>query len=290
MPEIEPIEQTLKSLKGLHLWHAPMSSCSQRVRITLAEADKRFESHLIDLEKDEHATPEYQRIHPKGLVPALVDDGRLFIESIDIIAHVAGAGSPLAPVGSDRLLAMANAAQLDLKLLTFEFLFRIGPPPPPKAAAAFQKSHQNDWLRQFRIDFANGFGKDRLNAAIARTDEGFRHLDGLLADGRTYLEGSGFTLSDIAWMPNVHRFRLMDWPFERTPHLQAWFERITERPSYRQALLDWQPVAVAEAFEEYTKRRQAEGNGVRSFPHFQSSDDTRTGAKSKISSSSRPIK
>ena len=276
MPEIEPIDQTLKSLKGIHLWHAPMSSCSQRVRITLAEVGRHFESHLIDLEKDEHATPEYQRIHPKGLVPALVDDGRLFIESIDIIGHVAGTESPLAQVGSEELLAMADAAQLDLKLLTFEFLFRAGPPPPPKAAAAFQKSHRNDWLRQFRIDFANGFEKERLNDAIARTDDGFRHIDGLLADGRTYLEGPNFTLSDVAWMPNVHRFKLMGWPFERTPHLQAWFERITERPSYRRALLDWQPEHVAESFEEYTSRRQAEGTDVRSFPHFQSCDDTRT--------------
>ena len=75
MPEIEPNDHSLKSLKGIHLWHTPMSSCSQRVRITLAEANKNFESHMIDLEKDEHATPEYQRIHPKGLVPTLVDDG-----------------------------------------------------------------------------------------------------------------------------------------------------------------------------------------------------------------------
>ena len=69
-----------------------------------------------------------------------MDDGRLVIESINIISHVAGAESPLAQVGSDELLAMANAAQLDLKLLTFEFLFRVDPPPLPKAAA-FQNSH-----------------------------------------------------------------------------------------------------------------------------------------------------
>ena len=204
-----------------------------------------------------------------------MDDGRLFIESIDIIGHVAGTESPLAQVGSEELLAMADAAQLDLKLLTFEFLFRSGPPPPPEAAAAFQKSHRNEWLRQFRTDFASGFGKYRINDAISRTDEGFRHLDRLLADGRAYLEGADFTLSDIAWMPNVHRFKLMDWPFERAQRLQAWFERITERPSYRQALMDWQPAHVAASFEEYTRRRQAEGTDVRSFPHFQAGADTR---------------
>ena len=269
MPEIEPKDRTLKSLKGIHLWHAPMSSCSQRVRIALSESGKEYESHLMDLERDEHATPEYQRIHPKGLVPALVDDGRLYIESIDIIGHVAGDESPLAETGSKRLLALADAAQMDLKLLTFEFLFRVGPPPPSEAAEAFQKSHRNEWLRQFRIDFANGFDRGRLDDAIARTDEGFRRLDRLLSDGRAYLEGPEFTLSDIAWMPNVHRFRLMDWPFERTRHLQAWFRRVSERPSYRIALLDWQPAQVAKTFGEYTKLRQAECTDVRSFPYFQ---------------------
>ena len=52
-----------------------MSSCLQRVQITPAEANKNFESHLIKLEKSEHASSEHQRIHAKGLVPALVDDG-----------------------------------------------------------------------------------------------------------------------------------------------------------------------------------------------------------------------
>lgn len=124
MPEIEPQDQSLKALKGLHLWHAPMSSCSQRVRITLSEVNRPFESHVIHLENDEHASAEYQRIHPKGLVPAIVDDGRLYIESVDIISHIAGDGTQLAARAGKNLLEMADSAQLDLKLLTFEFLFR----------------------------------------------------------------------------------------------------------------------------------------------------------------------
>lgn len=268
MPQIEPQDQSLKSLTGIHLWHAPLSSCSQRVRLALAECGKDFESHPINLEKDEHASAEYQRIHPKGLVPALVEDGRLIIESIDIIQHVAGGSGHIATPKSPELLEMADAAQVDLKLLTFEFLFRADPPPPPEVDKAFQKSHQNAWLRQFRIDFANGFDPERLNDAIARTDAGFRHLDQLLSDGRTYLEGEEFSLSDIAWMPNVHRFRLMDWPFERTPHLLAWFKRISQRPSYQSALLAWQPDPVAQDFAAYTLKRRAEGTDVRAFPHF----------------------
>lgn len=265
MPEIEPADVSLKTLKGLHLWHAPMSSCSQRVRIVLSETGQAFESHIINLEKDEHASAEYQAIHPKGLVPALVNNGRLFIESIDIIQHLADG---LDDGGSPDLLEKADAAQLDLKLLTFEFLFRSKASPPEEVVKTFQQNHQNDWLRQFRRDFAQGFDPQRINDAIARTDAGFKDLDNRLSDGRPYLAGEAFSLCDVAWMPNVHRFRLMDWPFERMPHLQDWFAHISQRPSYREGLMDWQGDGVAEVFAAYTKERRAAGTDVRSFPYF----------------------
>lgn len=265
MPEIEPQDQSLKRLTGLHLWHAPMSSCSQRVRIVLAETGQGFESHLVDLAKDAHATPEYQAIHPKGLVPAFVDDGRLFIESIDIIQQIAGQETELATTSSPELLRMADEAQVDLKLLTFEFLFRSNPPPSEAESQAFQRNHQNDWLKQFHKDFAAGFEPDRIKAAVDRTDAGFRKLDALLADGRAYLAGEAFSLADIAWMPNVHRFNLMGWPFDRTPSLQLWFERVARRESYKTALVAWQPEHVAGAFAAYTEQRRAEGTDVTAY-------------------------
>lgn len=265
MPRIEPQDETLKDLTGLHLWHAAMSSCSQRVRIVMAETGQDFESHLINLEQDEHATEAYQKVHPKGLVPALVDDGALIIESIDIIRHLAGRNGALAATTAPELLEMADAAQLDLKLLTFEFLFRAGPPPPPEVAEAFQARHQNAWLKQFRRDFAAGFDRDRIDAAVRRTDEGFRHLDRLLADGRTCLAGEAFSLADIAWMPNLHRMDLMGWPYARVPHLKAWFDRVSQRPSYRSALQEWEPAQAVEAFSAYTAKRRKEGTDIRSF-------------------------
>lgn len=265
MPEIEPKNPALQDLEGLHLWHAPLSSCSQRVRIVLAETGKGYQSNLIDLEKDEHASPEYQAIHPKGLVPALVEDGRLFIESVDIIQQIAGPDSSLLECHAPDLLEMGDEAQLDLKLLTFEFLFRAAPAPPMEAVQHFQKNHQNEWLRQFRRDFAAGFDRDRIDAAVRRNNARFCRLDTLLSDGRSYLAGDKFSLADITWMPNVHRFTLMGWPFEKTPHLQDWFAKVSARPSYTEALLNWQNEDVAGMFADYTNRRRAEGTDVCSF-------------------------
>ncbi len=264
MPQIDTSNAELLGLKGLHLWHAPLSSCSQRVRLVLAERGLNYESHLVNLEEGEHASEAYQAILPKGLVPALVDEGELFVESIDIIKHLAGDTAALTSADAD-LLALADGAQLDLKLLTFEFLFRGGPPPSEAKQKAFQQTHKNAWLKQFYTDFAAGFERARIEHAVRRTDAGFQVLEARLADGRAYLSGDAFSLSDIAWLPNAHRFALMGWPFEQMPYLGAWFERVKERPCYAEALLNWQPSAVQNAFAAYTNQRRKEGTDVRAF-------------------------
>ncbi|KEJ89144.1 glutathione S-transferase family protein [Sulfitobacter donghicola] len=265
MPEIEPKDQSLKALSGLHLWHAPMSSCSQRVRIVMAETDQTFDSHVVDLERGEHASEAYQSIHPKGVVPALVDDGHLIIESIDIIQHVAGADSPLMNGASRDVLARADAAQLDLKLLTFEFLFRGAPAKSDEVAQAFQRNHKNAWLTAFYRDFAAGFERDRIKQAVIRTRDDFELLDRRLSDGRAFLAGEEMTLEDVAWMPNAHRFDLMGWPFERTPNLLQWFERMKTRQSYQTGLVDWEHSGAIDMFRSYTDSRRAEGTDISSF-------------------------
>lgn len=255
----------LRTLAGMHLWHAPMSSCSQCVRIVLAETGRDFESHLVDLPAGEHASTDYQAIHPQGLLPALDDDGRLFIESIDIIRRLGGA---LEAGDADDLQPLADASQADLKLLTFEFLFRGLPRLDGAAAETFQRNHRNAWLTRFHADFAAGFAPERVIAAVARTDAGFWTLEERLADGRTFLGGDSLGLADVAWMPNLNRFALMDWPFGRYRLLALWFDRVAARDSYRTGLLSWQPGPLADKFAACTRQRQAEGTDVRSVPHF----------------------
>lgn len=263
MPRIETSNPNITSLQGRHLWHAPLSSCSQRVRLCLAETDSNFESHLLNLERGDHASEDYQRIHPKGVVPAMVEDGTLYIESIDIIRHLARHSLALRDGVDDDLLPRADAAQVDLKLLTFEFLFATTRGGTDAKAAAFQKNHQNEWLKEFYRDFAAGFDPVRVTQAVTRTRQGFEYLDTVLADGRRFLSGPNFTLADIAWLPNVHRFSLMGWPWEQTPHLHRWFSIVSKRPSYQSALVDWENQDAITAFTDYTKQRQDEGTDIR---------------------------
>ena len=82
---VTPTNQSVTELEGLHLYHADMSNCSMRVRMTLTEKGLQWTSHHLDLRKKQAVTPEYFGIHPKGLVPTLVHDGVVHIESNEII-------------------------------------------------------------------------------------------------------------------------------------------------------------------------------------------------------------
>lgn len=273
MPVIEPEDQSIKCLKGIHLWHAGLSSCSQRVRICLAEKGQDFESHLINLLLGENASPDYQRIHPKGVVPALVIDGMLIIESIDIITVIDQHFKPhsLCPSNSAaradmlKMMKIADAAQPNLKLLTFAFLFSAAPPPPPDVAAHFQKHHRSESLKNFHRAAQNGFSRPQIEAAVNACHEDFIALEKALADGRTYLAGDTFSLADVSWMPNVHRFALFDWPFAKYRLLSQWFERVQARESYKTALLAWEPEEMLSAARHKIAERVAARDGVATY-------------------------
>ncbi len=265
MAEIQAKNQLLKNLKGIHLWHAPMSSCSQRVRLVLAETKTIYESHVINIAKDEHATKSYQAIHPNGLVPAIIIDGRLFIESIDIIELLPENDSDLLLHRDVSLLKKADQAQMDLKLLSFEFLFKGAPLQIKEDFDEFQVNHKNDQLKQFRVDLSNGFERDRIENAVARTHNHFQKLENILSDGRHFLGGAIYSLSDVAWTPNFHRFNLMNWPFEDTPYLRNWFNRVSERESFELALLTWENKDVMRDLNNYTRQRKVLGTDVRAF-------------------------
>ena len=73
------------SWQGLHLFHFMGSTCSQKLRIFLSVKGIEWQSHHVNLARKEHQTPYYMGINPRGLVPTLVHDGNVIIESNDIL-------------------------------------------------------------------------------------------------------------------------------------------------------------------------------------------------------------
>lgn len=66
----------------LKLHGVKMSTCTQRVLITAAEAGVDVELVEIDFQAGQHKSPEYLKLQPFGQVPALEDteNGLTFFE------------------------------------------------------------------------------------------------------------------------------------------------------------------------------------------------------------------
>ena len=274
MPVIEPKDQSLKSLTGLHLWHDDMSSCSQRVRTVLALKGLDWEDHLLVIPKGDTQTPEFLAINPVGVVPVLVDEGVTRTESMDIIDYLDERdGAPsLRPSDAGAVAEMkdwmekADVAQYDLKVLSHEFLFRAVRHISAEDVAFFESNYDNEVLVDFIRIYAQGdaLPVEMITQSVNQAEAGFRELDAALA-AREWLAGDAFSLADIAWMPNAHRFELIGWPMERTPNLMRWHAQVKALPGYQAGIVDWEPPHVREMLANYVETRGAEGHHVRNF-------------------------
>ena len=76
--------------KGIHLFHFSGSACSQKLRIFFNIKNIDWNSHVINLIKQEQFSKWFLGINPRGLVPTLVHDGDVHIESNEIMSYLDG--------------------------------------------------------------------------------------------------------------------------------------------------------------------------------------------------------
>ncbi|MGB0626358.1 MAG: glutathione S-transferase family protein, partial [Alphaproteobacteria bacterium] len=119
--------------KGLHLFHFMGSSCSQKTRIAFAQKGVEWESHHVDISKFENFTEWFMGINPRGLMPTLVHDGDVHIESNDIIQYVDSAfdGPALYPSDPEEQAFMEASMKYEddlhlcVRALTFRFFLPV---------------------------------------------------------------------------------------------------------------------------------------------------------------------
>jgi glutathione S-transferase len=236
--------------KGVHVLHFVGSSCSQKLRIFLNLKKIPWQSHPIDLPGNENMQPWFLGINPRGLVPVLVDDGAVHIESNDIIRYLEKKfpTPKLIPAGHENevatLLKHEDDLHLDLRTLSFRFVF--APPGPPKPAAALESYMKNgagtvqgakDSEKQVQIEFwqraaKEGFTDERARASALKFRAEFDALDKTLAR-QPYLLGEDLSVLDIAWFIYEHRLSLALYPFARLhPHVHAWAEKLRAMPEF----------------------------------------------------------
>lgn len=235
--------------KGVHILHFVGSSCSQKLRIFLNLKGIPWESHPVDLHSNENFRPWFLGINPRGLVPVLVHDGAVHIESNDIITYLEKTfpAPKLIPSGHenevDELLRHEDDLHLDLRTLSFRFVFgrRSGPPEPALASYAANGSGTvqgvPDHDKQVQIQFwqraaQEGFTDARARASAQKFRAEFDAMNKTLAT-QPYLMGETLSVLDIAWLIYAHRLSLAGYPLERLhPHVFAWKERLAARPEF----------------------------------------------------------
>jgi len=217
LPDDEIRTREVLAWQGVHLLHYDLSSCSQKVRILLRELGIQYVSHPVNLREDEQRKDWYLGINPRGLVPVLVHDGAVHIESNDILEYLdrnfAKPGCSLLPSGDAEQLRMRELMDLedrlhrDLRTVTFTYLA-----PDPSNHAPQLSDTDFDYIGRFRD-------------ACARLDEQLQRQPHLL--------GERMTLADISWFITLHRLNLAGYPFSDHPNLQDYFSRIAQRPAFR---------------------------------------------------------
>ncbi len=237
-------------MKGLHLFHFVMSNCSQRVRIALEEKGVPWTSHHLNLPANEHVTEDYQRINPKGVVPTLVHDGQVVIESNDIIAYLDERfpDPPLHPESAEarevmeQRIAEASAFQSTIKVLSHELLFRPFRKFGPDDIALFEENHRDPALIEWVRDYAEAGPAWQARVDRAQADLGvvLGRLEEALGD-TPWLSGAEYGLADISWIVNLNRLAQAKVDLSAWPRLVDWSARAMARPAFARAVTSYTP-------------------------------------------------
>ncbi|HJO68325.1 MAG TPA: glutathione S-transferase C-terminal domain-containing protein, partial [Rhodospirillales bacterium] len=161
--------------------------------------------------------PEFLAMNPNGLVPVLEDASFVLWESNAIIRYVAevSGGPPLYPADPETR-AIANQWM------------------------GWSNTAMNTPLVPLFVGMVRTAPEDRDAGAIERARlETARHwamLDAHLAD-RAFVAGDAFSIGDIPLGASAYRWFPMD--IERPDHanVHAWYERLAERPAYREHVM-----------------------------------------------------
>lgn len=236
---------------SLDLYHAGVSVCSEKVRLCLAEKDLAFTSHLLDLRAGDQQKPEYLKMNPNAVVPTLVHDGNVIVES-NVIAEYIAEVFPGTPLNGSDALARARmrtwTKQLDESIhqLTSVISFAIGfrhqllAKPRAEALAVLSKI-PDPFRRERQIDvFENGVESSHFAPAIRRFDKMLADMEADLTRS-TWLAGKDYTLADVAFTPYVTRLDQlqMSWMWAKHPKVAAWYDAVRARPSYEKSFGTW---------------------------------------------------
>jgi glutathione S-transferase len=196
----------------MKLFGHPVSTCTRKVLMTLAETNQTAEFGLVDFAKGEHKAAPHLARQPFGQVPAFEDGDFALYESRAICRYLNDkVNGPLVPRDLRERARMEQWISVETSNFTgpvmkfiYQHIFKREQTPETLATAATQ------------LDVALGIMDKQLAAT-------------------PFIAGGSFTLADICFMPYIEY--AMNTPakehFAKHPHVAAWWSKISERPTWR---------------------------------------------------------
>lgn len=248
MVVIVPTNKSVEAFEGLHLYHGAISNCSMRVRMTLIEKGLDWTSHHIDLKKKENITDEYFGINPNGLVPTLVDNGVVHIESNDIIDYLDDTypdPSLRADDNEEMMEWLHLAAGIHVpacKPYVYATKMAAKIKKTEEEQAKYDSLQQNEELKNFHAKHAGEkeFSTSDFDKAKAILGACFTKLEVTL-EGRDWIMGDRFTLADISWIPLYFVIVGCEYSFENYPNIRRWAASFEAKDCYQKGVLEWCP-------------------------------------------------
>ncbi|WP_434685542.1 glutathione binding-like protein [Pseudanabaena minima] len=219
----------------LYYWPTPNG---HKITIFLEEAEMEYEIHPIDIRVGEQFQSDFLKIAPNNRMPAIIDRHPLDVdagsaisvfESGAILQYLAEKTSKFLPTNlRDRTVVM-------------EWLFwqmsGLGP-------MAGQNHHFSQYAPE-KIAYA-------IDRYVKETNRLYGVLDHQL-EGRKYIAGE-YSIADMACYPWVLLYKHQQQNIEDFPNLQAWLERIRERPAVIRAYEQAKPFAGQPTITEESKK------------------------------------
>jgi len=247
---IEPANKAIKALRGLHLYHTGRSNCSARVRLLIEEKQLAWTSHYVDLYAKENVSEEYFAINPKGVVPTLVHDGRVVVESNDILLYLedAFAAPALMPESASERQSIRDWLKRSgeihipgIKTFAYAKLNAALVQKTAEEAALYRRLQNDPDLLAFHAkhDPGRSFSKEDVDGATALLRTALGELDARIARGG-WIVGEGYSLADISWAPTITTLKRASFPVEEFARLMEWYTRISRRAAWDRAMNFWQ--------------------------------------------------
>lgn len=245
----------------LALYHNAASTCSQKVRLVLAEKGLEYESRDVDLIGGGQHDDAYVKLNANHVVPTLVHDDHVLIESTAINEYLDDAFAqpplrPADPVGRHAMRVWTQRIDV-LHPSAGVLTFGIGARPllvsrgEEAIAEALAQIPDPRYRENRRVVIEQGIEapimQEHLRSFLKLLDQMQQGLE-----GRPWLAGDSFSLADAAALPYVLRLdHLAMTPFiEARSNVSSWYARVRERESFRIAVGEMLPQLVIDLFRK----------------------------------------